>query len=88
MAFIYNGILIAKNEIMRFAASMDRPTDDYTRWSKSGRERQIPCDVTYIWYLKKDVNALISKIETDSQTAKTKLWLPKGKCRVGGRGIN
>ena len=32
---------------------------------------------------KKDINGLIYKTETDSQTQKTNLWLPKGK---GGGG--
>ena len=34
---------------------------------------------------KNDTNELINKTETDSQTQKTNLWLPKGK---GGEGIN
>ena len=32
-----------------------------------------------MWNLKNDTNALIYKTETDSQTKKTNLWLPKGK---------
>ena len=36
--------------------------------------------------LKYDTNELIYKTETDSQTQKTNLWLPKEK--GGGRGIN
>ena len=37
-----------------------------------------------MWNLKKiDTNELIYKTETDSQTQKTNLWLPKGE--VGGR---
>ena len=41
-----------------------------------------------IWYLyaeseKNDTNQLIYKIEIDSQTSKTNLCLPKGKCGVG-----
>ena len=34
--------------------------------SKSERERQIPCDSTYMWNLKYDTNEFI--YETDSQT--------------------
>lgn len=49
------------------------------------RERQIPYDITYMLNLKYDTNGLIYKTETDSQTWKTNLGLPKGK--VGG-GIN
>ena len=37
-----------------------------------------------MWNLKKDTNELIYKTETNSQTEKTNLWLPKGK----GGGIN
>ena len=52
----------------------------------SQRERQTPYDITYMWNLKYDTNELIYKTETDSQTQKTNLWLPKEK-GVGG-GIN
>ena len=31
-------------------------TRDYTRWSKSERERPIPYDITYMWNLKYDTN--------------------------------
>ena len=48
------------------------------------RERQTPHDITYMWNLKYDTNELIYKTETDSQTWKTKLWLPKGKGSGGG----
>ena len=57
--------------------------DDYIKWNKPDRERQISYDITYIWNLKKiDTNELIYKTEVDPQTSKTNLWLPKGK--VGG----
>ena len=36
--------------------------------SKSDRERQRSYDITYMWNLKHDINELIYKIETDSQT--------------------
>ena len=39
-----------------------------------------------MWNLKYDTNELICHTETDSQTQKTNLWLPKEK--GGGRGIN
>ena len=51
--------------------------------SKSDRERYISYDFAYMWNLRKDINALIYK--TDSQTLTTILWLPKGK---GWGGIN
>ena len=39
-----------------------------------------------MWSLKYDTNELIYKTETDSQTQRTDLWLPKG--RKGGRGMD
>ena len=47
--------------------------------SESKSERQIPYDISYMWNLKYDTNELIYETETDSQTLKTNLWLPKGK---------
>ena len=45
-----------------------------------------------MWNLKKnDTNELIYRIETDAQTSKKNLWLPKGKGEAGinqGFGIN
>ena len=45
--------------------------------SKSERERQIPYGITYMWNLKYDTNEHIYKTETDSQTQRTDLWLPR-----------
>ena len=44
---------------------MDATRGDYT---KSERERQIPCDSTYMENLKYDPNEYIYRIEADSQT--------------------
>ena len=44
-------------------------------------EKQILQDITYMWNLKNNTNESICKIETDSQTQKTNLGLPKGKGR-------
>ena len=63
---------------------MDGPRDYHTKRSKSESERQIPYDITYMWNLKYDTNELIYKTETDSQTQKTNLRLPKGKLRGEG----
>ena len=42
-------------------------------------QRQIPC-ITYMWNRKRiDANEVIYKSETDSQTQKINLWLPKWK---------
>ena len=34
-------------------SNMDGPSDYHTEWSKSGTERQISYDITYMWDLKK-----------------------------------
>ena len=72
-----------KNEIMPFAATwMDL---EIIILSKSDKERQISYDIAYMWNLKKkkkDTNERIYKTETDSQTSKTNLWLPKQKLRL------
>ena len=41
------------------------------------RQRQIPHDIPYTWNLKYETNELIYKTETDSQTQRTDLWLPR-----------
>ena len=65
-------------------SNMDGPRDYHIKWSKSERERQIPYHITYMWNLKYDPNELIYKTETESQTEKTYLWLPKEE-GSGGR---
>ena len=74
---IYNGILLSHKKEWNNAvcSNMDGPRDYHTKWS----QRQI-YDITYMWNLKNDINELIYKTETDSQTLKTNLGLPKGKC--------
>ena len=47
---------------------MDGSRDYHTKWNKSDKERQIPCDITYMWNLKYDTKKLVYKTETDSQT--------------------
>ena len=66
---------------------MDGPRDYHTKWSKSERERQTPYDITYMWNLKYETNELIYKTETDSQTQRTDLWLPRGREWIGSLGL-
>ena len=63
----HNGILLShkKNDIIPFAVTwMD--LDYHTKWSKSGRERQIPHYITYMWNLKYNINEHIYETESDS----------------------
>ena len=56
VVYIYNGILLShKNEWNAICSNMDRTTD-YIKGSKSDRERQITCDITYLWNPKYDSN--------------------------------
>ena len=59
---------IKKNEIMPFAATwMDLETVILSEVSQT--EGEIPCDIAYIWSLKRtDTNELTYKTERDSQT--------------------
>ena len=53
---------------------MDGPRDGHTNGSESDRDKQISYNITYMWTLKR----FIYKAETDPQTLKTNLWLPRG----------
>ena len=43
------------------------------------QEKQIPYDIIYMWNLKYGTNEPTYKTETDLQTRRTALWLPRGK---------
>ena len=58
---------------------MDATRDYHTKWSKSDRERQISYDTANMWNLKYDTSEPIYETETDSQTQRTDLWLPRGR---------
>ena len=60
-------------------SNMDGLRDYHIKWSKSGREGQIPYDITYMWNLKKWYTWNFYKTEADFQTSKTNLWLTKWK---------
>ena len=66
----HNGILLSHKKEWNNAmcSNMDDPGDYHTKWSKSERERQIPYNITYLWNLKYDINELVYKTETDTQT--------------------
>ena len=53
----YSGIKKEWNNAIR--SNMDGPRDNHTKWSKSDRERQISCDITYMWSLKNHTDELI-----------------------------
>ena len=51
-------------------------------------QRQISYDIAYMWNLKYNTNEFICKKETNSQTQKANLKLPKGKRYVCWGEIN
>ena len=55
VAHIYNETLLIHKEEWNDAIykNMDGPRDYDTKWSKSGREKQVAYDITYIWNLKR-----------------------------------
>ena len=75
-----NGILVShkQNEIMPFAATwMDLEIIILSEISQKEKDKYMILLICGI--LKNGTNELIYKIETDAQTLKTDLWLPKGK---------
>ena len=67
---IYNGILLSHKKEWNNAicSNVDATRDDHTKWSKSEKERQIPCDIASMWNLKHGTNEANYETETDSQT--------------------
>ena len=47
---------------------MDGLRGYHTKWNKSERERQIPCDITHMWNLSWDTNEPIYETGMESQT--------------------
>ena len=66
---VYDGILLnhKKERNSATCSNMDGPRDYHTKWSKSDTERQIPCNITYMWNLTYKANERNYKTEMDSQ---------------------
>ena len=57
---------------------MDPPRGNYTQWSKSVREKQIPCDFTYMWNQKNNIN---------EQTQLKHAWIQRTSIAGGEQGF-
>ena len=67
--------------------NIDGFRDSPTKWCKSERERQMSCDITYMWNLiKNDARELICRMETNPQISKFKGETVVGKIKLGGWG--
>ena len=74
---------VKKNEIMPFAATwLDLEIIILSKVSQT--EKKYHMILLICGGYKNDTNELIYKTETDSQTSKTNLWLPKGESWRGG----
>ena len=51
--YTHNAVLHLKEWNNAICSNMDGSTDYHTKKSKSDKERQIACDITYMWNLKK-----------------------------------
>ena len=54
---------------------MDWPSDYHTKWSKSGREREISYDIAYMCTLKNDTNKLTYKTEKGTDLQGSSMFL-------------
>ena len=63
-------------------SNIDGPRDYHTKWNV--RKRKTNTIWYHVYVESNDMNELIYKTETDSQTSKTNLWLPKEKGRGEG----
>ena len=72
---IYNGILLSHKKEWNntICSNVDGPRDYHTKWSKSGRERQI-YDLIYMCNLKNSTNKLIYKTEKQSHRHKKQTY--------------
>ena len=75
MVHIYNVMsAIKKEQNNANCSNMDGPRDHHTEWRKSGAERQMSNDITYMWSLKsKQKRSRVTDVE------KKNLWLPGNK---------
>ena len=58
---------------------MDGSREDYMKWTKSHRERQIPCDIIYMWNPKYDTDKLFLQNRNRLLDIENKIKLPKEK---------
>ena len=78
---------IKKNEIMSFVATWMQ-LDILTLSEVSQREKDKYHMISHIWNLKYGTNEPIYRKETNSQTWRTEVWLPRGRGREwDGRGV-
>ena len=70
---VYSGILHSDKKEWNLAICdhMDGSRGYYAKWNKSGRERQIPYDFTYMWNLKNKINEQTKQKQTHTSREQT-----------------
>ena len=78
--------VIIKNEIMPFTTWMQLEILILSEVSQKENDKYH--NITYMWNLKYSTNETICETETDSQTCRTELWLPRdGAKERNGLGV-
>ena len=67
--YIHDGIVLGHEKEWNFCHSQQLG-GCYAKWNNSDWERQILCDITYMWNIK-NKNSKYNKTETDSQKHRT-----------------
>ena len=76
---IHNGILLGhKKWNLNICDNTDGSTCYYAKWNKSGRERQIPYDFTYMWNLKNKINEQTKQKQTHTYWEQTECCQMRG----------
>ena len=83
---IHNGIVLSHKKTVK-VCHFQQLGGCYAKWNNSDRERQMLCDITYMWNLK-NKNSEYNKTEIDSQIQRTRSRLPvekgkKGRGKIG-----
>ena len=65
-------------------SNMDGPREHYAYWNKSDRERQVPCDIAYMWNLKNKTNECMLQNRNRLTDIESKLVITSRK-REGAR---
>ena len=73
MQHLHNRILLGhkKEENLTLCNSMDGPGEHYATLNKLVRERQIPCDFTYMWNLKNTISEQTEQKQTHRHREQT-----------------
>ena len=67
-----------KVDYLDICANANGPYVHYAKWNKSDGERQIPCDITFMWNIKQQKKT--NKQKKSSLIQRMDWWLPEAEC--------